>query len=185
MKKQTDKKKMGRKSKYKPEYAEEAGKLCRDKGYTDDNLAKYFGVSRSTISKWKNEFSDFSDTVQGGKDEFDRRVVEQSLLKRCVGRDYNEITKEVAYDKDGLPIEGVLVVRKIVNKVIMPETAACTFWLKNRQPKRWADKQEFDHTVGVSKPITEEELIERLKAINEAGDGIAWDAIEGRDAGSN
>ena len=102
-----------------------------------------------------------------------------------MGRDYNEITKEVAYDKDGLPIEGVLVVRKIVNKVIMPETAACTFWLKNRQPKRWADKQEFDHTVGVSKPITEEELIERLKAINEAGDGIAWDAIEGRDAGSN
>ena len=49
------KKKLGRPTDYKPEYAEQAAKLCA-LGATDNDLADFFGVSEQTIYTWRKKY---------------------------------------------------------------------------------------------------------------------------------
>ena len=58
----------GRPSKYKPEHAKAAAKLCK-LGATDAQLADFFEVSVSTINLWKVQHKEFSESLKDGKDE--------------------------------------------------------------------------------------------------------------------
>lgn len=178
--------KMGRKPKYDPTYPGIAEKLCSEQGYTDENLAVHFKVSKSTISKWKNDFSEFSEALKKGKDNFDSREVEQFLLKRCKGYSYVETTRELQtddaeyLDEESEIAVQTLVVTKKVTKQVAPDVVAIIFWLKNRLAHRWSDKREIDHRIGEFKePLTEEEIIERMKAIKKAGNGVDSKSIDG------
>lgn len=41
---------------------------------------------------------------------------------------------------------GKLIVTKEVTKEVLPDTTAQIFWLKNRRPDRWRDKQDIEHS---------------------------------------
>jgi transposase-like protein len=64
----------GRPTKYKPEYVEEAYRQSL-LGKTDTELAQYFDISEATLYKWKNEYPEFSESIQNGKDKADGVVV--------------------------------------------------------------------------------------------------------------
>ena len=66
------------------------------------------------------------------------------MLKRALGYKYTEVTKE--------RIEGGFVVTKEVTKEVVPDTTAQIFWLKNRKPNEWRDKQnvELEGEIGVN-----------------------------------
>jgi len=68
---------VGRPTKYKEEYAEQAYKLCL-LGHIDDELADFFEVDVSTIHRWKLEHEEFRDSIKKGKEIADGNVV-QSL----------------------------------------------------------------------------------------------------------
>ena len=102
-------------------------------GLTDEQIAENIGISRSTLSDWKNKFSDISDALKKGKEVVDIQV-ENALLKRALGYDFQEERVERS-DKDG-----VKVVQTI--KHVPGDTTAQIFWLKNRRPDRWRDKPE-------------------------------------------
>ena len=46
-------------------------------GLTDEQIAENIGISRSTLSDWKNKFSDISDALKKGKEvvDIDRKSV--------------------------------------------------------------------------------------------------------------
>ena len=67
-------------------------------GLTDEQIAKNMDVSRSTLNKWKKDFSDISDTLKRGKEVVDRQV-ENALFKSAVGYEYTERTAKVV-DRD-------------------------------------------------------------------------------------
>lgn len=75
--------------------------------------------------------------LENGKEVIDRQV-ENSLLKRALGYRYDEVTYE-----DG-------VETKRVTKEVQPDTTAQIFWLKNRKPNEWRDKQNIEHSGSVS-----------------------------------
>ena len=56
---------VGRPTLYKPEYAEQAYKLCQ-LGATDIELAKFFNVSLDTIHEWSNVNEEFSESRKVG-----------------------------------------------------------------------------------------------------------------------
>lgn len=122
---------LGRPSKYKPEYVEQARKLCA-LGATDSQLADFFGVAVSTISLWKVEHSDFSDALKMAKEEADAKV-EQSLYRRALGYEHDEVDIRVVDHA---------IVQTPVRKIYPPDTTAAIFWLKNRKPGQWRDKVE-------------------------------------------
>lgn len=66
-------------------------------GLTDEQIASNMGISRSTLNAWKVKFPDISDTLKKGKEVVDR-LVENALLKRALGYEYTETTKERIID---------------------------------------------------------------------------------------
>lgn len=126
---------VGRPTKYKEEYAAQAKKLCT-LGATDAQLADFFEVSVSTINLWKVKHQEFSESIKVPKAEADERV-EQSLYKRAMGYEHDEVDIRV--------VEGQIV-QTPIRKFYPPDTTAAIFWLKNRKPTEWRDKQEMEHS---------------------------------------
>ncbi|SFY21860.1 terminase [Azotobacter vinelandii] len=148
---------MGRPSKYKPEYAEQARKLCL-LGATDVEMADFFEVSESTINKWKEDYPEFSESIKSGKVLADADVTDR-LFKRATGYSHPDIDIRV--------IDGAIVETPLI-KHYPPDTAAAIFWLKNRQKERWRDKQEVEHSGDVS--LTQRILEARKRAQPEEPD---------------
>lgn len=101
-------------------------------GLTDEQLAEKMGVGTRTLYDWKERFPQISQALKRGKEVVDIQV-ENALLKRALGYEYTEERIEVS-EKDG---------RKVVQtvKTVPPDTTAQIFWLKNRRPDKWREKQ--------------------------------------------
>lgn len=126
---------MARPSKYKPEFAEQAAKLCK-LGATDAQLADFFEVAVSTINLWKVQHPEFSESIKVPKSEADERV-EQSLYRRAVGYEHDEVD---------LRVIGGELIQTPIRKHYPPDATAMIFWLKNRKPAEWRDKQDVEHS---------------------------------------
>lgn len=131
-------------------------------GLTDEQIAKNLDIVPSTLYEWKRQYSEISEALKRGKEVVDIQV-ENALLKRALGYEYTE-TKTEEYIVEGVPVERVT---KTVKEVV-PDTTAQIFWLKNRRPERWRDKQDIEHSgaVNVRKvydEMSEEELMELAK----------------------
>ena len=109
---------------YRPEFADQAAKLCK-LGATNPDIADFFGVSLRTIERWIAEKEEFWRALKAPKDAADERV-ERSLYQRASGYTYD--TVEIFLPK-GSRTPVIVPVRKHVP----PDVTACIFWLKNRK----------------------------------------------------
>lgn len=132
---------MGRPSSFRPEFCKQAFKLCL-LGATDAELARFFEVSESTIANWKNEHPEFLEALKDGKEEGDAKVA-QSLYRRALGYSHRAV-KIVADAKSGA--EHIVP----YTEHYPPDTTACIFWLKNRRPDLWRDRQQHEHSGTVN-----------------------------------
>lgn len=101
-------------------------------GLTDEQLAHNMGVTTSTLYAWKAKYSEISEALKRGKKVVDVEV-ENALLKRAKGFEYTETRVEQSV-KDGRKVT-------LIKRFVPPETAAAIFWLKNREPEKWREKQ--------------------------------------------
>ena len=74
----------GRPTKYEPQFAEQATKLCL-LGATNPELANFFGVAESTISKWLVDEPEFSEAVKEGRQAADAKVAESLYQQALAG----------------------------------------------------------------------------------------------------
>ena len=132
--------KAGRHELFKPEYVEQAHKLCL-LGATDPNLADFFHVTTTTVCNWKNSHPEFFEALRLAKLEADQQV-SKSLFQRALGYSHN--TQKI-FNANGVP----LVVDTV--EQYPPDKTAAIFWLKNRQPSQWRDRVETDITSGGEK----------------------------------
>jgi len=116
---------------------------CKD-GAIDKEIMKRLGISSGSYYKYEVEHPEFAEALKNGKAEIDY-MVENSLLKRALGYKYKEMHKFVD-DRGGVSTKEVV-------KEIMPDVVAQIFWLKNRKPGQWRDKQEVTLTnITIGKP---------------------------------
>ena len=113
-------------------------------------IAANMGISRSTLQKWVNEYSDISDTLKSSKEIADYQV-ENALFERATGgvREVKKHIKckEVYYDKKGRRCEREKVVA-VYDEVYVPgDTTAQIYWMKNRQPDKWRDKRVVQEQI--------------------------------------
>lgn len=137
----------GAKTKYDKKLCELAYKICLETGATDIQLSRILGVTKSTINNWKKKHPEFLDSLKSGKEEHDNKNVVKSLLKRALGYNYVETTREPVYTTtDGKKYLKSLkpVITKIVTKRVIESTTAQIFWLKNRLPEQWRDRPDGD-----------------------------------------
>lgn len=130
---------MGRPSKYNPKYHVPWAKSLAMEGKTDEEIADRLGIARSTLSKWKSENKEFAEALEIGKESADAEV-ELRLYKRAIGYRYKEKKVIVQMDKDGNQMPARI---ETVEKEIVPDVTAQIFWLKNRKPDKYRDKQDI------------------------------------------
>ena len=131
---------IGRKGKYEewltPDGLTRLTGWARD-GLTNVQIAENMGVAERTFTEWIARFPAITSALKKGKEPVDIQV-ENALLKRALGYDYEETTTEIEDLGGGKTRKHV---RK-VTKHVAPDTTAQIFWLKNRKPKQWREKAE-------------------------------------------
>lgn len=132
----------GRPTKFKPEFVEQARKLC-ELGATDYELADFFEIDRATIYRWQASYPEFCDALKAGKVAADERV-ERSLYHRATGYTFKS---EKVFQFQGA------IVRADTIEHVAPDTTAMIFWLKNRRPDLWRDKHDIEHTGKDGEPL--------------------------------
>ncbi len=142
-------------------------------GLTDEQIAHNLNITPSTYYEWKRKYLEISEAIKRGKEVVDI-LVENALLKRALGYSFNEdkyvtvpldqaeyfekldeymnkykfehpdaTDSELMLVREQFPkTKTVLVERKV--KDVAPDTTAQIFWLKNRKPHIWRDKQNVE-----------------------------------------
>jgi hypothetical protein len=123
--------KRGRKPTWRDGILELSAKLAA-LGLTDVEMADFLGVSSRTFTRWKLAKPEFCQVLKAAKGIADARV-ESRLYELAVG-----YTMEV----EKVFCLGGKVVRVQTIEHHPPDTTACIFWLKNRQPGKWRDKSD-------------------------------------------
>lgn len=173
------------KGKYQEWIAEEGLLLiegwARD-GLTDEQIAHNMGIGVRTLYVWKDKYVQILQALKRGKEVVDRQV-ENALLKRALGYDFEEVTYisvEVGREEYDERIDAEVdvfneqnpkataeerlrfiasiprtkeLVSKRVAKQVAPDVTAQIFWLKNRKPGQWRDKQEIEHSGGLDNKL--------------------------------
>lgn len=106
-------------------------------GLTEEQIARKMGVSARTLGAWKVAHAPILQALKRGKAPVDTKV-ENALLRRALGYQYEEVTEELR--KDPETGEMALQVTKRVLKHVSPDVTAQIYWLKNRRPDKWRDK---------------------------------------------
>lgn len=129
-------------------------------GLTDEQIATNIGITAKTLYDWKKKYSNICEALKRGKDVVDRQV-ENALLKRALGYEYEEVKKKFEC--------GVMTERTVTKKEVIPDVTAQIFWLKNRKRETWADRQNIE----ISQPI--DDSIKEMEAyfgqLKESGSG--------------
>lgn len=129
-------------------------------GLTDKQIAHNMGISYSTLKEWLNKYSAISASLKKGKAPVDIEV-ENALLKRARGYEYEETTTEIVEWPDGTTRKHI----KKTTKHVAPDTLAQIYWLKNRRPDKWRDKPTPDMGAG------DDPLMEMIKRWDDASAG--------------
>lgn len=74
------------------------GGWARD-GLTDEQIANNIGISRSTLSEWKNKYQNISDTLKNNKEIADYEV-ENALYKNAIN---GNVTAQIIWLKNRKP----------------------------------------------------------------------------------
>lgn len=124
-------------------------------GLTDEQIAENAGINPATLYVWKKKYPEISETLKRGKEVVDRQV-ENALLKRALGYEYEEVKEK---------FEGnVMTERTVTKKKVVPDVTAQIFWLKNRKREAWADRQNVEISQPIDDSIKEmEAYFEQLK----------------------
>lgn len=109
-------------------------------GLTDEQIAVNMNIDTATLYRWKKKYCEICESLKKGKEIVDIQV-ENALLKRALGYSYDEVTRELCENAGTGQME--MKTTKIVTKEVVPDTTAQIFWLKNRRPDKWRDKQDM------------------------------------------
>ena len=169
-KKSSTKASRGRVTKYKPEYDDLVYKVLRETGCGIKELAAIVGIHKATIHVWREANPSFARAIKKGRDEYNVKRCEKSLVQRAVGYEWEEVTEEFILINDERFCEVTKTVNgknekklrkgiktKIVHKKMAPDVGALCFLLKNRSPDRWREIKAIELTGkggGAIKTIT-------------------------------
>lgn len=146
-------------------------------GATEAQIADYFEVNVSNFRKWKVKLPEFRAVIVQAKKDFNANVA-NSLYRRAIG--YSHQAVKIIYDskraemeyhkyfdalkkwedagmdphtKPAPPDEEAGVIKVPYKERFAPDTNAIKFYLTNRQPEHWKEKNTTELTGSEGGPI--------------------------------
>mgnify|MGYP000867944231 CR=1 FL=1 len=135
----------GRPTKYSQEMHDRYCAMA-EQGATESEIAAALGVNTDTLYEWASKHPIFSEARKAARDKANDHV-EAALFKMATGLKHRVVKPMEVKDGDGVShIELVEYEERLP-----PNPTSMIFWLKNRRPDRWRDKQELevDSTVEI------------------------------------
>lgn len=118
--------KVGKPTKYKPEYCEQGYKLCL-LGAIDVEMADFFGVAESTLHLWKLKHPEFKEALDRGKMIADANVASR-LYQNAMGYSHPD-TKVLVVNGEVQEVE--------ITRHYPPNARSIEYFLNNRQRAKW------------------------------------------------
>ena len=142
---------MGSKGKY-AEWIEPDGLLQIEgwarEGLTDKQIStQKIGINEATFCRWKERFPQLTQALKRGKAPVDFKV-ENALLKSALGHK-ETVRKAIKVKTEKQKVGEGKIVEEHIEYVdeevyIPPQVIAQIFWLKNRRPDKWREKQVIE-----------------------------------------
>lgn len=148
----------GRPSKYQEIHTCAAVEYMAAAGLTDKQMAAKLDMSEVSFNAWKQEHEEFLKSLKAGKDKADDRV-EKSLYKNAVGYNYKAHKPMTVSDGNG---DGSHIEIAEYTEHVPAQTIAQIFWLKNRRPEQWRDRQQVEHSGEINSTLSVKQKTERL-----------------------
>lgn len=129
-------------------------------GLTNLQIAEKLNISYKTFYNWINSYPDFKESYDNAKTHYITEqcsLVEQKLLQKCKGYEYEE--SEIIKETDG---EGALKNTKIKKskKKASPDITSIKFWLTNKAPNDWSEKKDL--TVEINDQTEQKNKLNKL-----------------------
>lgn len=113
-------------------------KIWVAKGATQKEVAEKLKVSQDRLIKYKREHVELLESLEAPQGDVDD-LVEASLYKRCIGYDYEEVTRWQTIGKGG----ELIWLEKRTTKHLPPDPNSIQFWLTNRRKGEWQRMPEI------------------------------------------
>lgn len=143
---------MPRTTKYDPSFCDRAREFA-SAGMVDTEIAQALSIGRSTLDKYKLEYPEFKAAITEGKQR-PNQLVASAVFRNAFGFEYEE--QEYARNEKGR----LVLVKKTV-KFNPGNPTDRKFFLINRDPTHWRDKQDHEHNVAVT--ISHEQALKELE----------------------
>lgn len=134
-----EKKKKGRQAIMDSTLKMVAVNLAENHGLTDKEIASSLGICETTIHNTKKYDPDFFKALKDAKETFCNNLVEDSLLKRCLGLTVREIQTRIVDGKE---------IKTIIDKQLPPDPASLTLYLRNKLPHLY-NKEKINHSLEI------------------------------------
>lgn len=135
-------------------------KIWVAKGATVKEIAGKLNTTEKSLYAWKHDHSDLREALEAPRGDVDDSV-ECALYKRCVGYDYEEVTRWQTIGRGG----ELIWLEKRTTKHLPPDPNSIQFWLTNRR-KEWkrmpdapVDDKKNDSGVVLLPEVEGEEVI--------------------------
>lgn len=156
-------------AKYNKRVVEQICQLISSDSYTVDEICTRVGISRSAFFRWKRENGTFGTALKEAKQAFDAVMIAEarkSLRKKITGFDVEEMRVVLGRAKDGEKPQ--IKEKTITKKHIAPDTTALIFFLSNKLPEEFKNRQQIDAKVDMEKRLqglSDQDLDEVISAV--------------------
>lgn len=135
------------KSKFKDSAAEVLNFIAQ--GYSNKDAAEKAGIGERTFYDWIRDNPQFSQSVKEAQKQGDLvriNSVEAALLDVARGFEYEEVKTEYESQLNQATGKYEPTIKKQVRtkKRVIPQTEAIKFYLTNKAPEEWKNRQEHD-----------------------------------------
>ncbi len=117
-----------------PERAERFAKM----GMIDTEICTQLGISKTVYYEYQQKYPEFAEAIKRGKKPINE-LAEEAFLKNVLGFEYEEKQSEMNVDKDG---NATVAKVRTITRHFRGDTTAQIFFLKNRMPEKYKDRQE-------------------------------------------
>ena len=128
------------------------------KGLSEKQIAEAIGISYRTFRRYKEQYSPHVKKGRAESDDKNCELVESSMLKACLGFDYEEPKTEIKklFDKKtGEELSTVEIKKTVIPKRVLANPTLIMFYLCNRNKARWQsiNKAMLDTGSDIAIPV--------------------------------
>lgn len=142
-------------SKFNKKIVEQICQLISSDSYTVDEICQRVGISRSAFFRWRRENNTFDTLIKSAKETFDAVMVaeaKKSLRKKITGFDVEETRVVLGKAKEG--DKPIIKEKIVIKKHIVPDTTALIFFLSNKLPDEFKNRQQLDAKLSLEAKVS-------------------------------